>query len=147
MKVVDAAIELIIPDNTSFTVLTTLRELGYDALTQVERADHFILTLADDASTHDAIAQLSRAEVVFNPNKHRLSYAVEGAGAQEPLEYEALVRDLDENNGRLVSLLSGTFGMKTLCGLQRAVGWSLRDDRGPAARWNPTRKLLPTTSW
>jgi phosphoribosylformylglycinamidine (FGAM) synthase PurS component len=134
MATIDAAIELIIPDNTAFTVLTALRHLGYEELAKVERSDHVLLTVADDAVPEQVIAQLSRAEVLFNPNKHRMSYATAGERAAAPQQFEAIVRDHDENNDRLVALLSRTFGMTALRGLSRAVGWRLYDEAGPAAR-------------
>ena len=135
MATIDAAIELIIPDNTAFTVLTALRHLGYANLTKVERSEHIILSVTDDASPEHVMAQLARAEVLFNPNKHRMSYATpDESSAATPPQFEAIVRDKDENNDRLVALLSGTFGMASLRGLSRAVGWRLYDEGGPATR-------------
>jgi phosphoribosylformylglycinamidine (FGAM) synthase PurS component len=135
MVTIDAAIELIIPDNTAFTVLTALRHLGYQNLTKVERSEHVILSVSDDAATEPVIAQLSRAEVLFNPNKHRMSYATPNeTSAATPPQFEAIVHDKDENNDRLVALLSGTFGMTALRGLSRAVGWRLYDEGGPATQ-------------
>jgi phosphoribosylformylglycinamidine (FGAM) synthase PurS component len=131
---IDIAIELIIPDNTAFTVLTALRHLGYVDLETVERAEHIILTVDDRAQPSDLVARLARAEVVFNPNKHRLSYAVEGAPPAQPAELEALVSDKDEDNSRLVRLLTTTFGVSGVRGIERAVGWRLRDTHGAASR-------------
>jgi phosphoribosylformylglycinamidine (FGAM) synthase PurS component len=133
MMTIDVAIELIIPDNTAFTVLTALRRLGYEDLTRVERSEHVVLHVAPDASPEAVVAQLSRAEVLFNPNKHRMSYVV-GSGAElvRPPEFEALVRDKDEDNARLVALLSTTFGMSALADVVRGVGWRLYDESGPA---------------
>jgi phosphoribosylformylglycinamidine (FGAM) synthase PurS component len=131
---IDVAIELIIPDNTAFTVLTALRHLGYAELEIVERAEHIILTVDDDAQPDDLVAHLARAEVVFNPNKHRLSYAVEGsAPPAKPAELEVLVRDKDEDNSRLVRLLTTTFGVSGVHDIERAVGWRLRDTQGAAS--------------
>ena len=135
MATIDAAIELIIPDNTAFTVLTALRHLGYQDLAKVERSEHVMLSVSDDAQAEGVVTQLSRAEVLFNPNKHRMSYAnLNEMNAATPPQFEAIVRDKDENNDRLVTLLSGTFGMTVLRGLSRAVGWRLYDVGGPAAR-------------
>ncbi len=135
MPGIDVAIELKIPDNTAFTVLTALRRLGYEDLERVERSEHVILKANADESPERLMVELSRAEVLFNPNKHRMAYAVSGmAHAEQPPQWEALVRDKDENNSRLVSLLRGTFGMTALQGLERAVGWRLYDRSGPAAR-------------
>jgi phosphoribosylformylglycinamidine (FGAM) synthase PurS component len=132
---IDVAIELIIPDNTAFTVLTALRHLGYDDLKKVGRSEHVLLGVADGAEPEEIVHAVSRAEVLFNPNKHRMSYAVDAAAqASVPPEFEAIVQDKDENNGRLVALLAGTFGMTALRELSRGVGWRLYDERGPAAR-------------
>jgi phosphoribosylformylglycinamidine (FGAM) synthase PurS component len=135
MPGIDVAIELKIPDNTAFTVLTALRRLGYEDLQRVERSEHVILTAGVDESPERIVMELSRAEVLFNPNKHRMAYAVSGsANGEQPVQWEALVRDKDEDNSRLVSLLRGTFGMRVLQGLERAVGWRLYDRSGPAPR-------------
>jgi len=135
MVTIDAAIELIIPDNTAFTVLTALRHLGYRDLAKVERSEHVVLSVTDDAAPEHVIEQLSRAEILFNPNKHRMSYGVPNAAeAATPLQFEAIVRDKDENNDRLVKLLAGTFGITALHGLSRAVGWRLYNVGGPATR-------------
>ena len=126
------AIELIIPDNAAFTVLTALRQLGYPELARVERAEHVVLHLDDNAAAPDVVTHLSRAEVLYNPNKHTMWYSQAGAAPAVPPEYEAYVRDKDENNERLVALLVTTFGIPSLRGLERAVAWRLYDDRGPA---------------
>lgn len=133
MMTIDVAIELIIPDNTAFTVLTALRRLGYEDLTRVERSEHVVLHVAPDASAEAVVAQLSRAEVLFNPNKHRMSYVAGSDGRLvHPPEFEALVRDKDEDNARLIRLLSTTFGMSSLRGVARGAGWRLYDEAGPA---------------
>lgn len=126
---IDLAIELIIPDNTAFTVLTALRQLGYSELAGVERSEHIFLTIADGASGDTVVKQLSRAEVLFNPNKHRMSYAPENARDIEPPEFEALVRDKDENNEPIRELLVTTFGVSSVIGLERAVGWRLHEGK------------------
>jgi phosphoribosylformylglycinamidine (FGAM) synthase PurS component len=132
---IDVAIELIIPDNTAFTVLTALRQMGAEGLAAVERSEQFILTVDDGAQAGDMVRQLARAEVVFNPNKHRMSFCVEGkTTAIAPPQFEAFVRDRDEDNSRLLTLLTGTFGMRALRGLERSVGWRLFDTQGPASR-------------
>lgn len=130
--ILDVAIELIIPDNTAFTVLTALRQLGYDQLQRVERAEHFLLDVEDNAVADNVISHLARAEVIFNPNKHKMSYGQAGGTLVRPAEHEAYVRDKDENNERLLALLVTTFGIRALRGIQRAVAWRLYDDRGPA---------------
>lgn len=132
---IDVAIELIIPDNTAFTVLTALRQMGAKDLAAVERSEQYILAVDDGARADDVVHQLARAEVVFNPNKHRMSYCVEGeAAAIKPPQFEAFVRDHDEDNTRLLSLLTGTFNMSTVSSLERSVGWRLFDAQGPASR-------------
>lgn len=130
---IDAAVELRIPDNTAFTVLTTLRHLGYEELQRVERSEHFMLSVEDSADPEAVMRQLARVELVFNPNKHRLSYATAESPPASPPQFEALVRDRDENNDRLVALIAGTFGVRSLRGLTRAVGWRLYDSE-PAGR-------------
>lgn len=131
---IDIAIELIIPDNTAFTVLTSLRHLGYPELARVERSEHVFLVVGAGVSADKVVDELSHAEVLFNPNKHRMSYATENAGDFEPAQFEALVRDRDENNGPLQDLLVTTFGMASLLGLERAIGWRLYEAKGHAAR-------------
>lgn len=131
---IDVAIELIIPDNTAFTVLRALRQLGYAELASVERSDHVFLTVPDAAPVEKVVEQLSRAEVLFNPNKHRLSYAAQSAKDVAPPEFEALVRERDENTERLRALLVTTFGMAALGGLERAVGWRLWEAGSSASR-------------
>jgi phosphoribosylformylglycinamidine (FGAM) synthase PurS component len=155
VTIIDATIELVIPDNTAFTVRSALRHLGYENLTKVERSEHLMLTVTDSASPQGLVSQLSRAEVLFNPNKHRLRYAVVGTyndvdrasstasgrpeGGQlhsdsEPAEFEALVYDKDDNTDRLLRSLTGVFGMSGLLGIERAVGWRLFDENGSASR-------------
>ena len=132
---IDVAIDLLIPDNTAFTVLTALRDLGYAELEKVERTEHIILDVDTGAQPEELVAHLARAEVIFNPNKHRLSYAVEGhAPLAKPAELEALVADRDEDNTKIVRLLTGTFGVSGVREMERAVGWRLYDAHGPATR-------------
>ncbi len=128
----DVAIEPIVTDNTAFTVLTALRQLGYAELERVWRADHLLLELSGDGSAEEVVARLSRAEIVFNPNKHRLRYAIAGVRAARGEMFEALVRDRDENNDRLVATLRTTFGIAGLRALERSMAWRLDDRAGPA---------------
>jgi phosphoribosylformylglycinamidine (FGAM) synthase PurS component len=130
----DIAIEPIIPDNTAFTVLTALRDLGYAELRAVERADHVFLEAPAESDPRSLAAQVSRAEVLFNPNKHRMRIASEdGDAATSGAEFEALVRDKDEENGRLLGTLGSTFGIKGLSTLERAVAWRLIEESGTAS--------------
>jgi phosphoribosylformylglycinamidine (FGAM) synthase PurS component len=128
----DITIEPIISDNTAFTVLTALRSLGYEQLERVERADQLFLALDDGSPAHAIAEKIARAEILFNPNKHRLRYAEDAAGRDDALGFEVLVRDSDEDNTRLAKALVSTFGISGLRGLERAVAWRL-DERGGCA--------------
>jgi len=129
----DVAIELIVPDNTAHTVLVALRRLGYERLKQVQRADHLRLSLRGDAPDPESVMQrLAHAEVLFNPNKHRLLYAPADAAAHEEREFEAIVRDKDDTADRLLRVLGTTFAMPYIAGISRGVLWRLYDDEGPA---------------
>jgi len=130
----DIAIEPIITDNTAFTVLTALRSLGYEELERVERAEHLLLDL-DDGTPAPAIAEkISRAEILFNPNKHRLRFTKADNGATDNASgFEVLVRDKDEDNAHLVKSLVSTFGISGLRGLERAVAWRLDERNGSAS--------------
>ena len=168
--VIEAALELIIPDNTAYTVLVALRRLGYSDLTRVERAELFRLQVDDRADPHAVVRNLTLAEVLFNPNKHRLSYVLLddaagdvalNAGAVDFMstvrreapnaavdlasEWEAVVCDRDDDNGALLRLLSGPFGIVELTGIERAVAYRLYDEKGPAPQERLTwacRELL-----
>ncbi|MDQ6779531.1 MAG: hypothetical protein M3Z37_00020 [Candidatus Eremiobacteraeota bacterium] len=135
----DVAIELVIPDNTAHTALVALRRLGYGDLMAVERAEHYRIRLSAQAPQVEAvIGQLARAEVLFNPNKHRLSYAVEPATVFSD-RFEALVHDSEELSDRLQRLLAVTFGMPYVVALSCGVLWRLQDADAPASaerlRW------------
>jgi len=136
---VDVAVELLIADNTAYTVASALRALGYRTLLEVRRAETLRLTLGADAPPVEAVVRmLSRAEVVFNPNKHRLSYSV--YDSTEPREetraviWEARVRDLEDETTALTRLLRTRFGIARLEGIERAVAWRLYDDGGAAPK-------------
>ena len=138
----EVAIDLIVPDNTAYTVLVTLRELGYDALERVERSE--IIRLSADAQPSDAaniVERLMHAEILFNPNKHRLSYTTANkqaaGGAASPngaAEWEALVMDRDDETSGLVQLLRGPFVIVELRSLSRGVAWRLYEAHGPAPK-------------
>lgn len=137
----EVAIDLIVPDNTAYTVLVSLRQLGYGALERVERSQ--IIRLRADARPSDAariVERVMRAEVLFNPNKHRLSYTAPGgqaAGAASPngaAEWEALVADRDDEASGLVQLLQGPFGIGELCSLSRGIAWRLYEAHNPAPK-------------
>ncbi len=138
MMRLEIAIDLIVPDNTAFTVLTALRQLGYTALERVERTEIVELDVdAPPAATDDIVAKVAHAEILFNPNKHRLSYApasapaVEGNGAAQ---WEALVIDREDETSGLVTLLAGPFGLSGLKTLSRGVAWRLYESSGPAPK-------------
>jgi len=122
--------------------LATRRELGYNALERVERSE--IIRLQADAQPSDAVSIIERvthAEILFNPNKHRMSYATPSkqtaVGAATPngaAEWEALVTDRDDATAGLVHLLQGPFGIKELRSLNRGVAWRLYEAHGPAPK-------------
>jgi phosphoribosylformylglycinamidine (FGAM) synthase PurS component len=122
MVCIELAIDLTVPDNTAFTVLTALRGLGYRDLERVERSDILRLRLRDGAmSTEDCARAITHAEVVFNPNKHRLSLAKIGEADLN----EAVVTEKDDDNSRLMNLLSARFGVRGLEEMERATAWRL----------------------
>ena len=132
----EAAIDLSITDNTAYTVLVALKRLGYDALHAVERSEIYRLTLAGDMPQDDVARALLRAEIVFNPNKHRLSY-VSGAvpGDTSPCdEWEAVVADRDDDTARVRQLLADRFGVRGLERLERSTAWRLFEKDRPASR-------------
>jgi len=135
MPTIEFAIDLTVPDNTAFTVLTALRDLGYDKLERVERTELLRLAFSDAAPDAAECARaLTRAEVVFNPNKHRLGYD----GGAKAAGSEAVVADKDDDNSALAELLSTRFGLPGLERLERATAWRLFENGAQAA---PAEKL------
>lgn len=129
MPAYEFAIELTAGDNTAFTVLTALRSMGYDALERVERDDLLRLSIADGGlPLEECAAALMRAEVVFNPNKHRLAYAADERTAL----HEAVVADKDDDTAALADLLRDRFGVRGLDAVERATGWRLYEASGAA---------------
>jgi hypothetical protein len=64
------AIGLKIPDNTAYTALVALRRLGV-AVGRVERNEIYFF---EDENDRSALAdRIAADEVIFNPNKHRLT--------------------------------------------------------------------------
>jgi phosphoribosylformylglycinamidine (FGAM) synthase PurS component len=133
----ELAIDLIVPDNTAYTVLVALRELGYEALQRVERSQIITLEMASGIDEDDVIEKVSHAEVLFNPNKHRLSYVRPNAassGDDGAAQSEAVVTDNEDDTRGLVALLAGPFHLHHLQTLSRGVAWRLFDVSGPATR-------------
>jgi phosphoribosylformylglycinamidine (FGAM) synthase PurS component len=132
----EAAIDLSITDNTAFTVLVALKQLGYDALAAVERSEIYRLTLTGDPAPEDVASALLHAEIVFNPNKHRLSYEsrAESGSVLEPDEWEAVVADRDDETTRLRQLLADRFGVRGLERVERSIAWRLFEKDGPASK-------------
>jgi phosphoribosylformylglycinamidine (FGAM) synthase PurS component len=136
MNELEIAVDLIVPDNTAYTVLVSLRQLGYTALERVERSQ--ILRLQADARPEGVarlVERIKHAEVLFNPNKHRMSYALASADAAShngAADWEALVTDRDDDTSGLVRLLQGPFGISELASLTRGVAWRLHEKRGPS---------------
>lgn len=134
----ELGVELIVPDNTAYTVLVSLRQLGYDALERVERSQ--ILRLRAHAQTGEAaslVERIKHVEVLFNPNKHRMSYALlngEAASANGAAEWEAVVTDRGDDTSGLVRLLRGPFNIAELASLTRGVGWRLHEAHGPTPK-------------
>ena len=134
----EIAVDLIVPDNTAFTVLVALRELGYATLERVERAQLVRMRFARPAPPLDGlIARIAHAEILFNPNKHRLSYAPPDARSHEDgggTHFEAVVEDRDDATSGLVALLAGPFGLRQLRSLTRGIAWRLFEAGAPAPR-------------
>jgi phosphoribosylformylglycinamidine (FGAM) synthase PurS component len=132
----EAAIDLSITDNTAYTVLVALKQLGYDALHAVERSEIYGLTLSGDMAPEDVARALLRAEIVFNPNKHRLSYASRAvpAGTPVPEDWEAVIADRDDDTSRLRHLLAERFGVQGLERLERSTAWRLFEKDRPASK-------------
>ena len=139
---IEIAVDLIVPDNTAYTVLVTLRQLGFDALERVDRSE--IVRLSADAQPADAadiVEHIKRAEILFNPNKHRLSYALSderlpGSASRSngAPDWEALVADRDDDTSGLVHLLRGPFGIRGLHSLERGIAWRLTEAHGPVSK-------------
>ena len=122
MALIEVAIGLHMPDNTAFTVLTALQGLGYAELSAVERDELLRLRLRDGVMTARECAQaLTHAEVVFNPNKHRMGLATGDDGPDS----DVVVSDDDDDTGALRALLGARFGIRGLESLERATAWRL----------------------
>jgi phosphoribosylformylglycinamidine (FGAM) synthase PurS component len=133
----EAAVDLSITDNTAFTVLVAMKQLGYNSLARVERSEIYRLTFADDENPEDVARALMHAEVVFNPNKHRLSYAVGGFDTVDgpaAEEWEAIVADRDDDTSRLVRVLAERFGVRGLIKVERSTSWRLYESDRPASK-------------
>lgn len=130
MPVYEFAVELTVGDNTAFTVRGALRALGYDELERVERADLLRLRLPDGGITAERCgAALTHAEVVFNPNKHRLALL-----ADPPTDvHEAVVADVDDDSSSLGDLLRDRFGIAGLESVERATAWRMIERNGSFA--------------
>lgn len=134
MLQLEVAIELTVPDNTAFTVLFALRQLGYAELARVERADILRLSLDQPPENADAIVEaLKRAEVIFNPNKHKLIWR-EARPLGRAQNWEAIVSDRDDDNSGLTRLLGDHFSISDLKALERATAWRLFDEHGSAPK-------------
>jgi len=129
---IEIAIDSIVPDNTAYTALVTLRRLGYSELTQVERSEIYRLDVEGRPAPAAVVKQLAHAEIIFNPNKHRLSYSAANGAADGAALWEALVSDRDDDTSGLLRLLQGPFGISALRSLKRGVAWRLHDGKGPA---------------
>jgi phosphoribosylformylglycinamidine (FGAM) synthase PurS component len=131
----EAAVDLSITDNTAYTVLVALQQLGYGSLQRVERSDLFRLTLVADEPADDIARALMRAEVIFNPNKHRMSYfAGSPDGDRDGGEWEAVVADRDDETTALRHLLGERFDVRGLDRIERSTAWRLYQDDGPAPK-------------
>lgn len=136
----EVAIDLIVPDNTAYTVLVALRQLGYTALERVERSEIFRLQVdARPAEALRIVERIKLVEVLFNPNEHRISHALPDAPpvvGSHSASWEAIVTDCDDDTCGLVRLLRGPFGMTELISLTRGIAWRLFEEaRGaPQAR-------------
>jgi phosphoribosylformylglycinamidine (FGAM) synthase PurS component len=135
----EIAFDLIVPDNTAYTVLVALRQLSYKELERVERSEIVVLKL--DAAPNDVeriMKRVAHAEILFNPNKHRMSYALAANGSDdhsaEGAQWEAIVTDRDDNASGLVKLLAGPFGLRELQSLSRGVAWRLYEKTGDVPR-------------
>ena len=130
MPMYEFAVELTVGDNTAFTVRGALRGLGYEDLERVERSELLRLQLPDDGLTAERCGDaLTHAEVVFNPNKHRLAREA----SPETDIYEAVVTDVDDDSTALAELLRDRFGIAGLEGVTRATAWRLYEKSGQAA--------------
>src|SRR5690348_2190149 len=130
MPVYEFGVELTVGDNTAFTVRGALRGLGYAELDRVERSELLRLRLPDGGLTiDDCGAALTHAEVVFNPNKHRLVRA----SAPDTNIYEAIVADVDDDSTALSELLRDRFGVNGLESIERATAWRLYERDGKPA--------------
>src|ERR1700682_1555412 len=136
VMIFEAAIDLSITDNTTYTVLVALKQLGYDALHAVERSAIYRLTLSGDMAPEDVARALLRAEVVYNPNKHRLSYESRATPDGPPVrdEWEAVIADRDDDTTRVRQLLVERFGVRGLERLERSTAWRLFEIDRPASK-------------
>jgi hypothetical protein len=101
------AVSLKIPDNAAYTALVTLRRLGID-VARVERSE---IWRVDDHGEPETFAErMERNEMIFNPNKHRLT----------------VLETIRPRSGEVWIEMHGDEGRLP----QRYVGWRLADATG-----------------
>lgn len=143
----EVTVESVIPDNTAYTACVSLRDLGCDWLERVERAEGIELVLGAGADPAAVVERVALAEVIYNPNKHRLFYIYEGADRSGPAAgpttgLELLVQDREDDTTGLVRLLRDTFGMRELTAATRFVAWRLGATATRAQLEEAAAKLL-----
>ena len=96
------AINLKIPDNAAYTALVTLRRLGVD-VDRVERSEIVRFPLATEP--REMIAEVEGDELLYNPNKHRIT--VLDDDAPRPGEVWIVLDDADRPVGWRLFSASG----------------------------------------
>ncbi len=99
------AISLKIPDNAAYTALVALRRLGVE-VNRVERSE--IRFFEDDGDVETLAARIMADEMIFNPNKHRLTLLEEPV----PRSGEVWIEPFGSRHGAV------------------ATAWRLFDERG-----------------
>ena len=114
-------VRLKVPDNTAYTALVALQNLGID----VSRVEHAaVWELADHGKPSTLVARIERNEAIFNPNLHVITIRSQPL----PEGSEIWVWEVDRGAWKLPGR-----GIEGIAGAKPMTSWRLFDKNGEPA--------------
>jgi phosphoribosylformylglycinamidine (FGAM) synthase PurS component len=148
---IELVVNLKIPDTTTITAFRTLKEMGFNELTNMKRKDYYRFTVRAKNNTElDEFAKkITKVDVLVNNNKHEARVSLISNKLSLNKEYInnkniiILIKDIDDENFGLFSTLKNRLGFRNIEKIEKGVLWELGiDEKDKNKRLEIVRRII-----
>ncbi|MEK6984743.1 MAG: phosphoribosylformylglycinamidine synthase subunit PurS [Nanoarchaeota archaeon] len=126
IKTVEMVVGLKVPDNTAITTLQTLRQIGFNNIQDVKRADYYKFSI--EGNVNKFKEKICKVDILVNANKHFFEFELIKNASPKACVFFVMVKNINDEGSGILSALKKRLEFKNIKKVDKAVLWSLTID-------------------